>query len=414
MLNSYGMPVEASRTTGLYPQNSPSPPSQKLGPLTGIVNFLKSHPVLFLILLTPGIPEYLSASSNLSLLVFNPPLFYLLLGANVALYGSGVLLIREAMIRWKKGWASVFLLGAAYGIVEEGLALRTLFNPLAQQVGTLGVYGRWLGVNWIWTVGLLIFHAVYSIGLPIFLFGLVFPSLKRSSLVSGKGIVTSTIAFLISLPVFLLGLISPGLKRRNLGSGKGIGTCVTALTIDSIILQRVVNYDPGVGLLLFSSLVISLLVLAARKLPGDFLKTKSSMPTLSPLKFATLGALLFPASLITQSIAAGANVPPFITGLTAIALSAAILLKAFRSMGTSNNQDCKVALGVGLVIPVTIFGLIASFTIAVNPLILLGDLFFVFFSRRLWRKWHVWSMMQRSSIQTNIPGFGGSPASPFP
>ena len=398
----------------MYPQISPSTPSEKRGLLNGIVNFLRSHPVLFLILLTPGIPEYLSASSSLSLLVFNPPLFYLFLGANIGLYGSGVILIREAMIRWRKGWASVFLLGAAYGIVEEGLALRTLFNPLAPQVGTLGVYGRWLGVNWIWTVGLLIFHAVWSIGLPIFLFGLVFPNLKRTSLVSGKGAVTSTIAFLLSIPIFLLGPILPGLKKKNLGFGRGIGACITALTIDSIFLQGIVNYDPGVLLLLFSGLVITILVLAARKLPGDFLKTRFSQPRLSPRKFAILGALLFPASLFAGSIGAGVNAPPFITGLLEITVSMVILVKAFRSMGNSNNQDCKVALGVGLIIPVAIFGLIASFTFAVNPLIVLGDLFFIFFSRRLWRKWHVWAMIQRSAMPTSLPGLGGSPTSPFP
>ncbi len=58
------------------------------------------------------------------------------------------------MIRWRKGWASVFLLGFAYAILEEGLALRTLYNPLAGPVGILGYYGHWLGVNWVWTVGL--------------------------------------------------------------------------------------------------------------------------------------------------------------------------------------------------------------------------------------------------------------------
>jgi hypothetical protein len=158
-----------------------------MGTLSKLVRFLKSHPILFLLLLTPGIPEYLSASSQITLLVLNPILFFLFLGANIGLYGSGVILIREAMIRWKKGWASVFLLGVAYGIVEEGLALWTLFNPLAQPVGNLGFYGHWLGVNWVWTVGLLIFHSVYSIGLPIFLFGLAFPELKRKSLVSIGG-----------------------------------------------------------------------------------------------------------------------------------------------------------------------------------------------------------------------------------
>src|SRR5207245_3857364 len=134
---------------------SPSPQSTSL--VSRLVRFLKSHPLLFLLLLTPGIPEYLSASSQLTLLVISPLIFFGLLLANLGLYGSGVILIREAMIRWKKGWASVFLLGVAYGIVEEGLAVWTLFNHLAQTVGVLGFYGHWLGVYSIWSVGLLVF-----------------------------------------------------------------------------------------------------------------------------------------------------------------------------------------------------------------------------------------------------------------
>src|SRR3989442_11288356 len=171
-----------SKTLSLPPSLSPSP--QPISVVSELVRFFKSPPLLFLLFLTPGIPESLSASSQLTLLVISPLLFFGLLLANLGLYGSGVILIREAMIRWKKGWASVFLLGVAYGIVEEGLALWTLFNPLAQPVGVLGFYGHWLGVNWVWTVGLLIFHSVYSIGLPIFLFGLVFPEMKSKSLVS--------------------------------------------------------------------------------------------------------------------------------------------------------------------------------------------------------------------------------------
>src|SRR5437660_3823105 len=230
---------------------SPSPQSMRM--LSKLVRFLKSHPILSLLLLPPGIPEYLSASSQITLLVINPPLFFLLLAANIGLYGSGVILIREAMIRWKKGWASVFLLGVAYGIVEEGLALWTLFNPLAQPVGNLGFYGHWLGINWVWTVGLLIFHSVYSIGLPIFLFGLVFPELKHKSLVSEAGITLS----------------------------------IVGLTLDSILLFIVEvaiypNYTPGAGLLLFSGLVIAIVIITARKLPGNFLKIKPSEPYWGP------------------------------------------------------------------------------------------------------------------------------------
>ena len=79
------------------------PRPQPKGAIAKFVYFLKSHPLLFLLLLTPGIPEYLSASSQLTVLVINPVLFFLFLAANLGLYGSGVILIREAMIRWRKG-----------------------------------------------------------------------------------------------------------------------------------------------------------------------------------------------------------------------------------------------------------------------------------------------------------------------
>ena len=357
---------------------------QPTGMLPKLVRFLKSHPLLFLLLLTPGIPEYLSASSQITLLVLNPILFFLFLGANIGLYGSGVILIREAMIRWKKGWATVFLLGVAYGIVEEGLALWTLFNPLAQPVGNLGFYGHWLGVNWVWTVGLLIFHSVYSIGLPIFLFGLAFPELKRKSLVSMRGIRIS-----------LVGLI-----------------------VDSILLFILESaiygpYNPGAGLMIFSGIVVTIFVVAARKLPGDLLKIKLSEPKWGPRKFAIVGALLFPATLLAGGIAAGSNLPPEVPMVVDIIFAMVILTRAFKAMGSSNNQEQKVAFGVGLVFPIAVFGLIASIGLA-NPLIVVADLFFVLFSRRLWRKWHLWTLLHRSALQTGLPGFGESPAPLFP
>jgi len=361
---------------------SPSPQSMSM--LSKLVRFLKSHPILFLLLLTPGIPEYLSASSQITLLVINPPLFFLLLAANIGLYGSGVILIREAMIRWKKGWASVFLLGVAYGIVEEGLALWTLFNPLAQPVGNLGFYGHWLGINWVWTVGLLIFHSVYSIGLPIFLFGLVFPELKHKSIVSMRGIRIS----------------------------------VLGLTIDSILLFILESaiygpYNPGAGLMIFSGLVITTLVFAARRLPGDFLKIKLSEPKWRPRKFATVGALLFPATLLTGGIAAGAGIPPEIPMVVDVIFAMVILTQAFNAMGATNNQEQKVGFGIGLLFPIVVFGFIASIGIG-NLLIVVADLFVVLFSRRLWRKWHQWTLINSSAIQTGLPGFGESPAPRFP
>lgn len=366
----------------LHLSNSPTPQSMSL--LSRLVRFLKSHPVLFLLLLTPGIPEYLSASSQLTVLILSPPLFFLFLAANLGLYGSGVILIREAMIRWKKGWASVFLLGVAYGIVEEGLDLWTLFYSKAGPVGNLGYYGHWLGVNWVWTVGLLIFHSVYSIGLPIFLFGLAFPELKRKSLVSGARL-SATIFCLVLDSIFLFVFVSA------IYSG----------------------YNPGGTLLLFSGFVATIFVLLARRLPANFLKISPGQPRWGPRKFAFLGVLLFPATLLAGGIAAGANLPPIIPMMVDIIFAVFILTRAFNAMGAANNQEQKVAFGVGLVIPIAVFGLIASIGLA-NPVIIVADLFFVLFSRRLWRKWHQWSLLHRAAIQTSLPGFGDSPAPLFP
>ena len=96
-----------------------------------------------------------------------------------------------------------------------------------------------------------------------------------------------------------------------------------------------------------------------------------------------------------------------------IVLAIFILTRAFKSMGTGNNQEQKVAFGIGLVFPIVVFGIVASIGLG-NVLIVVADLFFVLFSRRLWRKWHQWSLLQRSAIETGFPGLGESPVPRFP
>jgi hypothetical protein len=149
---------------------------------------LQRHPVVCLLLLSPGIPEYISGSSPTNAIVLNPGMFLFQILANLGLYGPGVLLVRDAMVRWKKGWASVLFLGAAYGILEEGIALSTLFDPNANPVGKLGFYGHWLGVNWVWVAGIIPVHMLFSISLPIVLLGLAVPRTNGQSLLSRRSL----------------------------------------------------------------------------------------------------------------------------------------------------------------------------------------------------------------------------------
>jgi hypothetical protein len=130
-----------------------------------------AHPAVVLFFLSPIVAELLSGSAP-PVEFFNPFTFLLL----TAFYGSGALLVRELTFRWDKGWPTVFLLGLAYGIIEEGLAVKSFFDPAWGDLGPLGVYGRWAGVNWVWSEGLTLYHAIFSIAIPILLTRLLFPA----------------------------------------------------------------------------------------------------------------------------------------------------------------------------------------------------------------------------------------------
>ena len=147
-------------------------------------------PAVVLFFLAPAIGELLSSSSP-------PAEFFnlfniVLLGL---LYGGGAILIRELVFRYKKGWVSMLLFGAAYGIIEEGWMVKSFFDPGWVDIGMLGSYGRAWGVNWVWTVELIIFHTVFSICIPILLVNLLFPGQRQQAWVSRKSFVVLSILF---------------------------------------------------------------------------------------------------------------------------------------------------------------------------------------------------------------------------
>src|SRR5271157_2444588 len=233
-------------------------------PTSGIVAFLKRHPALLLALLSPGIPEYLSSSSPLSSVILNPIFFPIQLALNLGLYVPGVLLVREAMIRWHKGLGSVLLLGAAYGILEEGVALSTLFYSKAQPVGNLGYYGHWVGVNWIWVAGILPVHMIFSITIPIVLLGLALPRTRGEPFLSGRKL-PATIAVL-AVDVILLMLFVFGVNSFWMGTPVFIG----------------------------SLLSIAVLVYTARRIPANLIKPTTDHPVRGPRAMLAIGIAFYP------------------------------------------------------------------------------------------------------------------------
>lgn len=141
----------------------------------------KPPPALVLFFLSPAIGELLSGSAP-PVEFFNPFGLTVLL----SLYGGGALVVRELKIRWKKGIGTVLLLGAAYGVLEEGLMVCSFFNPDWPDLGQLALYGRWLDINWVWAAMLTIYHAVYSIAIPIVLVELAYHQHRQESWVSKR------------------------------------------------------------------------------------------------------------------------------------------------------------------------------------------------------------------------------------
>jgi len=134
-----------------------------------------------LFFLSPLIGELLSGSAP-------PSEFFTLFGFTIMslLYGGGAVIARELKITWGKGVGSLLLIGASYGIVEEGLMVASFQNPNWIDLGFLGSFGRWVGVNWVWAVELMIYHSIVSITVPTLLVELFYPLEKNKSWLKGR------------------------------------------------------------------------------------------------------------------------------------------------------------------------------------------------------------------------------------
>ncbi len=135
-------------------------------------------------------------------------------------------MIREFAVILRKGWATILLWGAAYGIAEEGLAVHTFFERSGPPVGLLTSYGAAGGVDWLWALGLTIFHATYSIALPILLVHLVYPAQRSVRWLAPGAIAIFGVSYL--LDVTLLALL--------VGHGPTHGALAAALAVEVALL----------------------------------------------------------------------------------------------------------------------------------------------------------------------------------
>jgi hypothetical protein len=163
----------------------------------------KTKVALILSLVSPFFAEVLSGSTP-PLEVLTEPLSFPFLWAY---YGAGVLLVREVWVRWGRNYIRLMLLGFIYGIVEEGLVIKSWFNPDWPDLDVFSVYGRVWGVNTVWAVWLTIFHSLMSIAMPIMVVDALYPEFSGERLLGRRGLIIASASFLVSGTVFFTFLV---------------------------------------------------------------------------------------------------------------------------------------------------------------------------------------------------------------
>ena len=292
-------------------------------------------------MLAPSIPELLTGSTPITELVVNPFRFLVGFTLDVVLYGSGALLIREFSVYFRKGWASILLLGAAYGIAEEGFEVHTFFEPSGSPVGALGSYGHLFGVNWLWALTLTIFHATYSIALPILLVRLWFPEAKDQRWLSRR--TTTLLSVLYAVEVV------------------GFGAFV-------------VGHGPSHAALAFFIAVVALLVGLALWAPRDLLWPRDGPRRLGSKTIAVLGAaefLVYFAVLIAASTRA---VPAVGMAVFVVVADGLVVLVLLRYVGRVDLERAEFLFAVGMLSILFVWDLLIEF-IAVPGILAVSALF---------------------------------------
>ncbi|MER7130148.1 hypothetical protein [Streptosporangium saharense] len=267
----------------------------------------------------------------------NPPLrmaWLLLLW--IPIYGAGTVLVRELVRRAGTGWAGVLLLGAAYGIVEEGLALQALSSPT--MYGAAGWAPRILGLNSAYAELQIPYHAVFSAVIPILLTDLVFPSLRERPYLGRLGVWTAGVVFVL-------------------------GALLLRVTV-------VTSIDPGyrvpTAVLVGCAVVVALLTFAGLRLRLP--RSASSVEPPRPVVAGVLGgvvvfgylALLFPFGGATRPFFThgGWTVVPMVAAAV-LAVGAGWLLRRWAA-GDPWTPGHSLALAAGALVAHTAFGLVSN------------------------------------------------------
>ena len=269
------------------------------------------YALLSLLLLAATMAEFLTGSTPILRVAADPVGFLFLVG----MYGGGALLIREAAIRWGKRWGTVLLLGGAYAVGEEGFDAKTMIDPTSPIIGNQ-LFTHYLGVNWVPLAALTLFHAAFSITVPLVLLELLFPETKGRSLVGNRGLVLTMVTYGF-VTAFLVPFGDP--------------------------------YVPSMWVYLFLAAYALAFVAAAFLAPKEFLRAKLEAPDRSGRRFVLLGLGFLANFFLVDTV--GIHLLPWqLTAALFVPLAAMTALYLVEHAGRSGNEIVKVSFVLGMLL----------------------------------------------------------------
>lgn len=150
-------------------------------------------------------------SAELTFLAVAVPSMWLLFPLLFPMYGAGVLLIRELVVRTGGGWPSLIVMGVVYELVEDVFGLQALTSEVLYNAADWGP--RIFGINttyWEVQIG---YHVVFSVLIPIVITDMIFPALRSKPYLRPGGLIitaASAVVGVVIVRILIAGTQDPG------------------------------------------------------------------------------------------------------------------------------------------------------------------------------------------------------------
>lgn len=242
-------------------------------------------------------------------------------------YGLGAILCREFWVRWtNKGLIALLLTGIAYGLFEEGIVVRSIFNPNWFELGNIPKDSFSGGIQWMYGYMLLHFHASISISTSIITAEVLYPAKTHEPWISGKTFSGVLGLFMLWIPAGLM----------------------------------FTEYFPNILLYISAWLAIGLCLIVAKMLPTIVAwdSSRKTPPPFALYSIGTINTIVLFVGIFSLPKYVNIPFPLVVGGLLMCDILSMYLIVTFTNNGKRWTDTHKLALVSGLITFFLLFGIL--------------------------------------------------------